>query len=90
MALVDDDEIKEIGWVGFKQGHTTLVLSERLVDGKIHLAAFNRFAGFDLVPSITESSEDAVLRLVNEDVAVGQIKNARPAVFPGPIPPRRP
>ena len=38
------------------------------------------------MPGVAERREDPVLGLVHEDVAVGQIENLRPSIFPGSIP----
>ena len=82
MALVHDDEVEEVRRERLEQPWPPLVLGERLVDGEVHLAALDDLAGLDLVPGIPERGEDAVLRLVHEDVAVGEIEDPRPPYSP--------
>jgi hypothetical protein len=86
VTLVYDDKIEKIGWIGLEQAKTALVLGEGLVDGKVHFPALDDLAGVDLVPSVAEGSEDPVLRLVHENVAIRQIQNAWSAVVAGPVP----
>src|SRR5665213_825005 len=90
VALIDNDEVEEIRWELFEQPNASLVLGERLVDREIHLAAFHDVAGFEFVSRITEHREDAVLRLVNENVAVGEIEDLRPPVLARSVPASRP
>ena len=86
VALVHDHEIEEVGWKGPEQPGASLVLCERLVDREVHLAALDDFSGFDLAPGVAERCEDAVLGLVDEDVAISEIEDFGSAVFAGAVP----
>ena len=56
MALVDDDEVEEVGRVFPVEAGAVLVLGDGLVGGKVHLAALDRLA-FDLQAGIAERGE---------------------------------
>ena len=86
MALVDDDEVEEVRRELLEEPGAALVLGKRLVDREVHLAALDDLAGLDLVAGIAEGREDAVLRLVDEDVAVGEVEDAGPAMLAGAVP----
>jgi len=74
VALIDNDEVEEVVREFFEQPKVTFVFGQRLVDCEIHLATFDNLPAFEFVPGITEGGEDTVLRLINENVAVGQIR----------------
>ena len=76
MALIDDDQVKEIGRELFVQAGPPLVFGDGLVGGEIELAAEYGFSAFDLPPGIAERGEDFVLGIVHEEVAVGEVENA--------------
>ena len=86
MAFVHDDEVEEVGGERPEQPHAPLVLGERLVDPEVHLPALDHLARLDLAPRIAEFREDAVLGLVDEDVAVREVEHSRPPVLARPIP----
>jgi len=86
VAFVDDDKVKEIPWVGLEDPLAPLVLGERLVEGEVDLAALYDLARFDLQARITEDRKDAILGLIDEDVAVSEVENAGPAMIAGAIP----
>ena len=86
MALIDDDEVKKIRSEGFKEAFAALVLSEGLINGEVHLPALDDLARRYLVAGIAEASEDAVFRIIDQDIAVGKIKDFRPAVLACAIP----
>ena len=89
VTLVDDDEIEEIRWVFVEQTRPPLVSSYRLIRREIHLAAHHRLA-LDLVASVAHGCEGLVLRIIDEDVAIGEKQDARPPVLSSPIPTRTP
>src|SRR5687768_14000447 len=90
MALVDDHQIEEVGRVLAIETRALLVARERLVDGEVHLPALVCGAAFDLPPGIPERREHAVLRLVDEDVAVCEVEDTRSPGLAGGIPARVP
>ena len=65
---------KKSGRVLFEQAGPALVLGQSLINGEIHFAAFDDFAGFDLVPRVAEGGEDPILGLIHEYVAVGEVE----------------
>jgi hypothetical protein len=52
----------------------------------VFLAALHHLAGLDLVAGVAEGGEDPVLRLIDEDIAVREVENSRPAVLARPVP----
>ena len=73
MALVHDDEVKEVSREFLVQPRPALVFRDRLVGGEIKFAAEDRLATFDFVPGIAERREDFVLGIVHQEIAVSQI-----------------
>ena len=86
MAFVHDDKVKEVRRVISEQAFTALILGERLIDGKIHLAAEDDFAGGDLVARIAERRERLVLGIVDQNIPVGKEENSRLTVLACPVP----
>src|SRR5262249_45126071 len=72
MALVNDDEIEEIGWVLAEQTFTALVLCECLVNREIHFTAEDDFTRLNLVTGVAERRKRLVLWIVHQNVAVSQ------------------
>src|SRR5262249_50692326 len=81
VAFVDNDKVEKILGVIAEQSFAALIFGERLVDGKIHLAALDELAGFDLVARIAKGGKEPILGLVDENVAIGEIEDAGPPVF---------
>ena len=86
MAFVHDDEVEEVGRIFAVQTGAAFVLGNGLIDGEVDFPPFADFAVGDLPSGIAERSEGLVLRIVDQDVAVGQIENLGAAVFAGPVP----
>ena len=86
MALVNNNQVEEIGRVVAEQSGAALVFRKGLIDGKVHFAAFDDFAGINLVACVAEGREGLVLWIVDKNVAVGQIKDARLAILTRPVP----
>src|SRR6266403_5164079 len=85
MALVHDDEIKEIPWILPVQAWTALVFCDGLINCKVHLPALDRL-GLNLVSRLAERREDLVLWVINQHIPVSQIKDTRAAVLAGTVP----
>ena len=83
VALVHDDQVEEVGRVLAVETRPALVLGDGLVDREIHLAAFVGLAVLDLPARIAEGGESLVLRVVDQDVPIGQVENPGLAVFAG-------
>ena len=90
VAFVDNNEVEEIRRVVAEKPGAALVFGKGLIDGEIHFAAFDDFAGINLVACVAEGGEGLVLWVVDKDVAVGQIKDARLAIFTRLVPAARP
>ncbi len=61
MAFIDNHKIKKIRRIRFEKTDTAFVLSQSLINSKIHLPAFYDFARFDFVSRVAEGREDTVL-----------------------------
>ena len=79
---------KKSGAILFIKPGTVLVLGDRLINREIHLAAFDDLAVLDFPASVAKRGEHLVLGIVDQNVAVGEIENLRPAMFASPVPTR--
>src|SRR5262249_3643934 len=70
VALVDDDEVEEVGRVFLVKPRSDLVLGSRLLEGKVHVAHLNALAGFDPREGVPEGGKRLVLRVVYKEGAV--------------------
>ena len=59
VALVDDDQVEEVGREFPVQAGAALVLGDGLVDGEVHLAALDDLAGLDLAAGVAEGGEES-------------------------------
>src|SRR5947209_5296232 len=89
MALVYDDEVKEISRKFLEESRALLVPRDCLVGSEVHLATFHCLSR-NLPACVSKRSECLVLRVVNEDVSVGEIEDSWPSVFANAIPSRVP
>lgn len=76
VAFIDNDQVEEVWRVLLIKSWASFVFGERLINRKVHFAALNHFAVFDLVASVSKRRECLVLWIVDKDVAVGQIEDA--------------
>jgi hypothetical protein len=90
VAFVDDNKVEEIGGIFLVQAWSPLILGERLVDGKVHLSALVGDAVLDLPACVTKGSEYFILRVVDENGAVGKIENPWATMFPATVPAHAP
>ena len=90
MALVHDDEVEEVGRVLAVQARAVLVPRDGLIDGEVDFPPLADLAGRDLPAGIAEGHKGLVLRVVNEDVAIGKVENLGPAVLARAVPPSVP
>lgn len=81
MALVDDDEIEKITGVVPIEAWLVGVASDALIDGEIHLAAFDRHP-LDLVARFSKRRKHFCLRLIHADVAIREIQDSRSPMLP--------
>lgn len=88
VALVDDDEVEDVLRVGAEQALARGVLGERLADREGDLPTHGHLAGFDLAAGVAEGGGDAVLGLVHQDVAVGEVEDRRAAMGAVAVPER--
>lgn len=90
VALINDDEVEEVGRKAFVQAWSAFVFCDRLVDCEVHLSALADAPTLNLEACITEGRERLVLRIVDEDIAIGKKEDARFAVLAGAVPPSAP
>lgn len=76
VALVHNDQVEEIGWELAEEPFAAFVLGHGLIDAEIHLPTMDNLAILDLVAGIAKGGKDSVFRLVDQDIAVGKVKNA--------------
>lgn len=74
VALIDDDQVEEIGWVLLVQVRPLAGVGQRLVEGEVHLATFECLA-LDLVRRLAKRRGGVVFSLVYQHIAVGQVKD---------------
>src|SRR5665213_2764176 len=86
VALIDDDQIKEIRGELIEESGAPIVFRERLIDGEVHLAALEDFSGIYLGPRVAEYREYAVLGLVYKNVTICEVEYSGPAILRGQIP----
>ena len=77
MALVHDNKIEKVRGELLVEAGAAFVLGDGLVCGEIKLAAVDHEAAFNLVPGIPKGGEGFVLGIVHQEIAVGQIQDAR-------------
>src|SRR3990172_9724880 len=70
MALIHDDQVKEVWRIIPVQTGATLVFSDGLVDSEVHLPSLHGIA-LDLPPSVPEGGEDLVLWVIDQDIPIG-------------------
>src|SRR3990170_3975467 len=85
MTLVDDDKIEEIAGVLAEQAGAAFVAGDGLVGGEVHFAALDGLALY-LVTGIGEGGEGLVFGIVNENVAVRQVKDSGAAILACAVP----
>ena len=87
MALVHDDQVEEVGRILSVKPRTAFILGNRLVDGKIHLPPVADLASWlSWMRALSKGCEILVLRIVDEDVAIRQIKDFGPTWFSPAVP----
>src|SRR5207247_1824026 len=72
MALIDDHEIEELGGELLEDVPCLLGSRDRLVEGEVHLERLVHRAVCDLGHRAAERLEVVCLRLIDEDVTVGE------------------
>src|SRR5205807_500820 len=90
MAFVNDNQIKKIAGVFAIETRPALIAGNGLVGGEIHFAALHGFAMLDFPARVAERREGPGHGIVDQDIAVGKVENARPAVPARAVPARRP
>ena len=82
MAFIDNDKVKKIRRVRFEQTGPAFIFGQSLINGKVHLPAFDYFAGLDFVSRVAEGGKDTIFGLIHEYVAVGQVQYTWPPYSP--------
>jgi hypothetical protein len=90
VALVHYDQVEEVGAVFLIEARPVCVLGDRLVSGKVDLAALLGVTVGDLPTRIAENGESLVLGIVYENVPVREIEDSWSPVLAGTVPRRIP
>src|SRR5450830_1365127 len=90
VALVDDDQVEEVGRVLAVNGVTRGVAGERLIEREVDFATLLHDAVLDPPAGVAEGSEVLVLRIVHEDFTIREIEDARFSRGTGAVPARLP
>src|SRR5438874_12500365 len=69
---------------------TLVVGRERLINGEVNLAAFDRVAVLNLCARIAKLCKDFILRIIDENIAIGEVENFGTAMLTSLIPPSVP
>ena len=85
MTFIDDDQIEEVPRIFFVKSGAAFILCQRLIDREINLAALDRMSVLNLRACVTELGKDFVFRIVNQNVAIREIKNFRATVLTSSI-----
>jgi hypothetical protein len=85
VTLVHDDEIEEVLRVVAVEAGAPFVLGDGLINREVHLAALDGLPVY-LVARLSEGRKRLILRVVDEDIAIGQVENARAAMLACPVP----
>ena len=90
MAFIDDDKIEEVRRVLAVQARPAFIFRDRLVRREVDFAALDGFTMTDPMKRIAKRREILGHGIVYKDVAIGQVKDFRPAEIAGHVPPGRP
>src|SRR5207253_7513817 len=90
MTFIDYNQIEEILRVLFVQTRPPFVFCESLINREINFAALDRIAVLNLRACVPELRKNFVFGVVDENVAVGQVKNFRSTMLACFVPPRVP
>ena len=86
MTFIHDDQVEEVRRILFVKSGACSSFCQCLINREINLAALDRIPVLDLRAGVAELSKDFVLRIVDQDVAIGEIENFRAAMFAGSVP----
>src|SRR5205823_4393899 len=86
VALIDDDQVKEVRGILLVQTWPSFVLGDRLIDREVDVSPIVDDAILDLEAGFIKRSKVLVLGVVDEDIPIGKIENFRTAVGARPIP----
>lgn len=74
MAIVDDDEIEELG-AEFPEYFFTICADKLLVEREINFVCWVELAMFDLCDYFTQRFEVSVYCLIDENISISKIEN---------------
>src|SRR3990170_2663149 len=86
VALIHDNQVKEISRILAIQSWSPFTVINRLVNRKEHVMACINHT-LDFMPRLTEDSKVFAVRVINQEITVSQEQNLRPAStnpFTGP------
>src|SRR5437899_1460956 len=86
MTFIDDDQIEEVRCIFFVKSGAAFILCQRLIDCEINFAALDCVSVLNLRPRVAELGEDFVLWIVDQNVAIREIKNFRATMLTDSVP----
>src|SRR5262249_5499538 len=90
VTLVNDDQVKKVFGIFLIKARPMFIFGNGLINREVHFPAFVNLAVFNFPTRISESCKHLVLRVIDQDVSVGKVKNLGPPVFSRPIPTHTP
>jgi hypothetical protein len=90
VTLVNDDQVKKVFSIFFIKAGPMLVFRDGLVNREVHFPAFINLAIFNLPTRVSEGREHLVLRIIDQDISIGEVKDLGAAVFSRSIPAHTP
>ena len=88
MALIHDDQVKEIRGVFTVESGSAFVTGDCLVDRKVHFPALVGHPSFNFPACIAERRVYFCHRIIDKDIAISKIENSGSSEIPRSIPPR--
>src|SRR5439155_26052434 len=68
------------------KARSALILGNGLVDGEVHLPALVGLSILDFPASVAKGSEDLILWVVDQNVAIGKVQDLGAVILTGPVP----
>src|SRR5262249_48967222 len=86
VALINDDQVKKVFGIFLIKTRPMFVFCYGLINREVHFPAFVNLAVFNLPTRIPEGCKHLILRIVDQDVPISEVKNLGSAVFSRAIP----
>lgn len=75
MALIDNNQVKEIFGIVLVDAFPDLTASDRLIDREIDVTALADFTATNFKAGVAKNAEILVLRIIDQNIAVGEEKD---------------